>query len=619
MKTTVLVLGGGVAGLSAAHELMERGFSVTVYEKSHTLGGKSRSYRVIVEPNEALSEQTRRRLDDILDLLAKKGVIERRPEGRRKGADYRIDPENEALVRTVAAADGLAAPELPGEHGFRLFPAFYKHLPDTMSRIPCDASSWKRKTVLDNLVPGSRVLIAREEPPISLDLPLRFRSPAELASFLRTGIPTSEIPLVVAKLAALLSSSETRWNDEYESRTWWDFIEADGKSAAYQKFLGEIGVRWFAAMDPRHASTRTIGKIGLQLWKDFLFGVVGGSPPRQKLDQFLNGPTNEVWFDPWQRYLISQGVKFELGREVTAIDCNAGGKVERVVFADGTEARADYYVCTLPIGPFCSVLEKSESLRAADPAFSRIPYLKMCEGWMVGVQFYLKKNIPITPGGLIFGDAPWALTGVSQTQFWKPEFRKLLNGDVAGVLSIIVSDWDTPGDFLRKPARACSADELKAEVWNEIKAHLNHRGVTYPLDEEVITDGDLVAWHASVPWDAQAGVWRNEEKLLLNKTGSWKHRPEAVTKVRNFFLAADYVRTYTDLATMEGANEAARRAVNGILDECRSPEARCELWPLELDLPGPFETARKAAAFADLLRLRGTELLGNMRSFLSKP
>ena len=26
--------------------------------------------------------------------------------------------------------------DLPGEHGFRFFPAFYRHLPDTMMRIP---------------------------------------------------------------------------------------------------------------------------------------------------------------------------------------------------------------------------------------------------------------------------------------------------------------------------------------------------------------------------------------------------------------------------------------------------------------------------------------------------
>jgi protoporphyrinogen oxidase len=43
---TVAVLGGGVAGLSAAHELVERGFSVTVYERSARFGGKARSYGV---------------------------------------------------------------------------------------------------------------------------------------------------------------------------------------------------------------------------------------------------------------------------------------------------------------------------------------------------------------------------------------------------------------------------------------------------------------------------------------------------------------------------------------------------------------------------------------------
>jgi geranylgeranyl pyrophosphate synthase len=40
------------------------------------------------------------------------------------------------------------------------------------------------------------------------------------------------------------------------------------------------------------------------------------------------------------------------------------------------------------------------------------------------------------------------------------------------------------------------------------------------------------------------------------------------------------VRTYTDLATMEGANEAARRAVNGLLDAVKFEGPRCELWEL---------------------------------------
>ena len=37
--------------------------------------------------------------------------------------------------------------DLPAEHGFRFFPGFYQHIPDTMRRIPC-----RRRRVFDHLV-----------------------------------------------------------------------------------------------------------------------------------------------------------------------------------------------------------------------------------------------------------------------------------------------------------------------------------------------------------------------------------------------------------------------------------------------------------------------------------
>ena len=40
-QSSVAVLGAGIGGLSAAHELVERSFAVTVYEKSHEPGGKA--------------------------------------------------------------------------------------------------------------------------------------------------------------------------------------------------------------------------------------------------------------------------------------------------------------------------------------------------------------------------------------------------------------------------------------------------------------------------------------------------------------------------------------------------------------------------------------------------
>jgi uncharacterized protein with NAD-binding domain and iron-sulfur cluster len=42
----VIVIGGGVAGLTAAHELIERGFAVEVYDARPAWGGKARSQPV---------------------------------------------------------------------------------------------------------------------------------------------------------------------------------------------------------------------------------------------------------------------------------------------------------------------------------------------------------------------------------------------------------------------------------------------------------------------------------------------------------------------------------------------------------------------------------------------
>jgi 15-cis-phytoene desaturase len=50
MSKKVVILGGGVAGMSAAHELCERGFDVSVYELKALQGGKARSIDV---PNSA--------------------------------------------------------------------------------------------------------------------------------------------------------------------------------------------------------------------------------------------------------------------------------------------------------------------------------------------------------------------------------------------------------------------------------------------------------------------------------------------------------------------------------------------------------------------------------------
>ena len=65
---------------------------------------------------------------------------------------------------------------------------------------------------------------------------------------------------------------------------------------------------------------------------------------------------------------------------------------------------------------------------------------------MNGVQFYLHRNLPTTHGHVIHIDTEWALTSISQLQFWHdvpPEFFR--DSEVHSVLSVDISDWTAPG------------------------------------------------------------------------------------------------------------------------------------------------------------------------------
>ena len=38
--------------------------------------------------------------------------------------------------------------------------------------------------------------------------------------------------------------------------------------------------------------------------------------------------------------------------------------------------------------------------------------------WMVGAQYFLKEDVQLVRGHTFYPDSPWALTSISQAQFW---------------------------------------------------------------------------------------------------------------------------------------------------------------------------------------------------------
>ena len=251
-----------------------------------------------------------------------------------------------------------------------------------------------------------------------------------------------------------------------------------------------------------------------------------------------------------------------------------GGRVRSVHATENgnpIEIAADYYIAAMPVDVMSTML--TPALKAAAPSLANLDRLQT--RWMNGIQFYLRRDVPLVRGHTIYLDSPWALTSVSQRQFWTGvDLSSFGDGNVAGILSVDISEWEEPGVLYDKPAMQCTAQEVKEEVWAQLKQHLNVDGSTQ------LDDADLVTWFLDP--DVQfpnPTMATNLEPLLINTAGSLQYRPEAQVEIPNLFLASDYVRTYTDLATMEGANEAARRAVNCLLLAAGSSTQPAQLWP----------------------------------------
>jgi uncharacterized protein with NAD-binding domain and iron-sulfur cluster len=503
----VAIFGGGIAGLTAAHELAERNIDVTLYERRSQLGGKARSVSV--------------------------------------------------------GTDGI---QLHGEHGFRFFPAYYRNVIDTMKRIPGPEND---RTVSDHLVPTTETLITsncRDEFTTSLTPPQSLEDFLEIVEPNIGGgdVPRRDMFFLFRRMLRLLVSCDRRRLEQWEQTSWWDFVEADQRSAEYRANVTQP-TQSLVALRADEGSARTIGQIYFQL----LQGHLDRNTPSERI---LDGPTSVTWIEPWRTELDRLGVSMRSGYSLRELVFDGQQIYEAIVGSDSNtmEITADYYI---PIEEISRLA--TDTIRQAAPSLTGIDALETA--WMSGIQYFLTEDAPIANGHVVYTDSPWALTSISQQQFWRKGPYSLIeesNGRVQGVLSVIASDWDTPGDIYGKPAKHCSPSEIKEEVWAQMKDHLNRDGNSR-LQDEMIYDWML----APDIVESDHGV-ANQSQLFINTVGSYHNRPQAGTQVENLLIAGDYVQTASDLATMESANEAGRRAVNEVLDRSGVSGQRCITWGL---------------------------------------
>ncbi len=205
-------------------------------------------------------------------------------------------------------------------------------------RIPDPSNT----SVFNNLVHATRILVARAgKPPLALTA----RIPQNLEDwalvfqeiFGGIGVPDNEVLFFTDQILTLLTSCPERRIAEYENIPWWTFIDAANRSTAYQTLLGKGLTRSLVAVQAQQGSTRTLGYTFLHLYGLLTYGG---------FDRLLNGPTNDVWLQPWTTYLRAKGVKFCNSILVKSFAVSEAGITSVVAENNGQELTitADYYI-----------------------------------------------------------------------------------------------------------------------------------------------------------------------------------------------------------------------------------------------------------------------------------
>lgn len=296
---TVIVLGAGVGGLTAAHELVKRGYRVEIYERNAEPGGIARSAtEEDGEHNEVTWHAVAAGYNHLLRLL---GEI---PAADGKGMVA------ERLVPTKVL--------MYGRTGERTF---------TETGNSFITAGGLRKFLEVSRKMGSSGLSVRD----------------------------------IAKMGALLGFARLAHPgrfERYEGVTW-EALIADLSDEGKKWASNVLGT--FTGMHPRAVSAHCYLHLA-RPERIAEFAGAALSPDGDPIAFYhFDGPMNRVWFDPWVRHLRSLGVGVHLNEPVAEIRCSAG-RVDDVLLAAGEVVRADHYVTALDPGALAKLLRGADDL-----------------------------------------------------------------------------------------------------------------------------------------------------------------------------------------------------------------------------------------------------------------
>ncbi len=505
----VTIAGAGVAGLAAAHRLLERGYDVTLLEADAFFGGKLGAHRDV-------------------------------------GADAPDHDRPAMTCPACAAQGGCLGRQDWHEHCYHMYLNWYHNFWALMDEIGA----------LDNFRPASTVYNMYPRAPDAAASPalpmVNVGSPWTVLANMRAGVGTPLDILLWGQALLDLAAAPERQGPMLERTSVTAFMQAL-PYATDQALAGTYRTTAQAFASPSYLSSarsyRALLSYGLRLPEPSMW--------------LLAASTEQAIFTPWLAHLarIARHVEINpsgmlppapegrgLGGNLTVkmltpleqihldartgrvkcidvAECKASPSVHRSKWKVKSGSKQSLpiegdLILALPPDELSWMVRPDVARRAPELANAR--YLR-CEP-MMSIDLFFRRRLEGLPNGITaLLDSRYQMSFLDTSQAW----RELAGGNT--VLNVVASDADTLA------SRFYADDDIIGLLLGELQ-----RYVAFMPETDLFT--------CRTHLETNVG-----ERLFVNQVGSWQWRPETTCGIPNLYIAGDHCKTVIDVVTVEGA------------------------------------------------------------------
>ena len=484
----IIIFGGGLAGLTLAHELIKQNFKILIIEKNDELGGMARS-------------DTKRTL-------------------------------------------------LPSEYSWRGYAPFYKNTFQIMKEIPYYDSN-----VFNNLsIPIEFYLLYDKEYDYKSSLSIK-----------------DNIILYYLGINYLLSDNRREYYYSYKIEPF------------LKKYLSNDGYNYIINFitGPGYGMNKNEVSMGhlfhfpvlsyVQKEKHVNSSLVGHNYEHNPRAGWyvMNGPTSDVWINPWVKYLKEKGVEFLTNTELVKINYDKNNITFVEIKQNGiiNQLNAKEYI--LSINPFNTLdILKNSKMQGLYNNFKSLT--DNTKSKQISFRIGINKEIkyPIDNIAFVMYDSEFNITWYPQEKHWKqkPIIKSLWSGTII--------DFEKKGKIFNKNAENLDNEKLKEEIIYQILRSESFRKLIYENNEFYLNKEDIEYIEIWYEWNFINGKQEQIYKKWVNNIYNEKFRPLQKTEYANLFLSGAHTKTTINIWSMEGAIESGKITANYILNKYNKPNVK---------------------------------------------